>query len=211
MSYDFTRRYLPRINRKLFIYAVSPVYGNTLWLSLVYFRIGIYYMVLGILRTYLVLSRRKALKYSTEKRTAIEYRCYRRTGWLLFLLNIPMGGMITLMMQTDSTYTYPGYVIYVSAIYTFYAAIISVINTVKFHGKGSPILSAAKVLNLVAAMMSVLGLQTAMISQFSVNGESYRKLMNTITGVCVFAAVTVIAFYMLINSKVKKEEKHIDE
>lgn len=157
------------------------------------------------------MSRRKALKYSTEKRTAIEYRCYRRTGWLLFLLNIPMGGMITLMIQTDSTYTYPGYVIYISAIYTFYTAIISVINTVKFHSKGSPILSAAKVLNLVAAMMSVLGLQTAMISQFSVNGESYRKLMNTITGVCVFAAVTVIAFYMLINSKVKKEEKHIDE
>ena len=221
MSYDFTRRYLQDdifrvdvgIYRGLtanFLYMLFRLFTGIRYGSVWFISVSVYYMVLGILRTYLVLSRRKALKYSTEKRTAIEYRCYRRTGWLLFLLNIPMGGM-TLMIQTDSTYTYPGYVIYVSAIYTFYAAIISVINTVKFHGKGSPILSAAKVLNLVAAMMSVLGLQTAMISQFSVNGESYCKLMNTITGVCVFAAVTVIAFYMLINSKVKKEEKHIDE
>lgn len=32
-----------------------------------------------------------------------------------------MGGIIPLMVLTDSGYFYPGYVIYLSAIYTFYA------------------------------------------------------------------------------------------
>ena len=54
-------------------------------------------------------------------------------------------------------------------------------------------LSAAKVLNFIAAMMSILGLQTAMISRFSENGEAYRKMMNTITGGFVYGIVIVIA------------------
>ena len=72
-----------------------------------------------------------------------------------------MGGMIVLMVRTNSGFSYPGYIIYLSALYTFYAMAVSVINLVKFRRLGSPILSAAKVLNLVSAMMSVLGLQTA--------------------------------------------------
>ena len=63
-----------------------------------------------------------------------------------------------------------------SAFYTFYTMVISVLNLVKFRKLGSPILSAAKVLNFIAAMMSILGLQTAMISRFSENGEAYRKM-----------------------------------
>lgn len=66
---------------------------------------------------------------------------------------------------------------------------------------GSPILSAEKVLNFVAAMMSILGLQTAMISRVADNGENYRKMMNTITGGFVFGIVILIAVYMLFHSK----------
>lgn len=117
-----------------------------------------------------------------------------------FLLNIPMGGMIVLMVRTNSGFSYPGYIIYLSAIYTFYAMIISVINLVKFRRLGSPILSVAKVLNFVSAMMSVLGLQTAMISRFSENGENYRKMMNAVTGAFVWGIVIVIAVYMLFYS-----------
>lgn len=79
--------------------------------------------------------------------------------------------------------------------------ILSIINLVKFHELGDLILSAAKVLNFISAMMSVLGLQTAMISCFSENGGSYRKLMNTLTGSAVYLIVIVTAVYMLIRSR----------
>lgn len=121
------------------------------------------------------------------------------------MLNIPMGGMIILMIQTDSGFTYPGYLIYLSALYTFYMMILSVINLVKFRKMGSPILSAAKILNFVSALMSVLGLQTAMISRFSFEGEAYRKMMNTITGTAVFAAVIVTIIVMFIRSSKSKK------
>lgn len=80
------------------------------------------------------------------------------------------------------------------------------INLVKFRKMGSPIMSAAKVLNFVSALMSVLGLQTAMISRFSFEGEAYRKMMNTITGTAVFAAVMVTVIAMFIHSSKSKKE-----
>lgn len=77
----------------------------------------------------------------------------------------------------------------------------SVVNLVKFRRLGSPLLSAAKVLNFVSAMMSVLGLQTAMISRFSVRGEEYRRMMNAITGGFVYGIVLLIAVFMLLRAR----------
>ena len=112
--------------------------------------------------------------------------------------------MILLMVLTDSGYSYPGYIIYIFAIYAFYTIAASIVNLVKYKRLGSPILSAARVLNLIAALMSVLGLQTAMIEQFSTHNESFRRLMNTVTGGAVWSAVILIAVCMLYKSKNQK-------
>lgn len=160
-------------------------------------------MVLCIMRAYLAFGYRRKKE---KEEMAYELQCYRRTAAMLFILNIPMGGMIVLMVQTNSGFTYPGYLIYLSALYTMYIMALSVANLVKFRKMGSPILSAAKVLNFVSAMMSVLGLQTAMIARFSSNGEDYRKMMNAITGAVVFFIVMVTVAVMAVQaSKIKKE------
>ena len=179
-----------------FLYMLFRIAAGIRYASVWFISMGVYYMVLGGLRAYLAWSYRRA----DAGGAAGEYRCYRRTAWSLFLLNIPMGGMIVLMVKTDSGYSYPGYVIYLSALYTFYTVILSAVNLVKFRRAGSPILSASKVLNFVSAMMSVLGLQTAMISRFSSNGEGYRRLMNAMTGGFVYGAVIAIAIYMLAHT-----------
>lgn len=162
-------------------------------------------MVPGILHLFLILSYR-------NRSDIDKLRCYRRTTWLLFLLNIPMGGMIILMVLTNSGYSYPGYAIYISAMYTFYTMIGSIINLIKFRKFGSPILSAAKVLNFIAALMSVLGLQTAMIAQFGTESDSFRKMMNAITGGVIWLVVILIAVYMLCRSHtIKNEVKSVEQ
>ena len=186
-----------------FLYVVFRILVGIRYASVWFLTIAIYYLLLGIMRLSLILSYR-------NRSVKSELRCYRRTAWLLFLLNIPMGGMIVLMVLTDSGYSYPGYVIYLSALYTFYTIILAIVNLVKFRKLGSPILSAAKVLNFVAALMSLLGLQTAMISQFSTKGEDFRRRMNAITGGGVWFSVILIAVYMLLHSRKKKEVKSVD-
>ena len=177
-----------------FFYVVFRVAAGIRFASVWFISMAVYYLALGGLRLYLILCYRR-------RTPSLERRCYRNTAWLLFALNIPMGGMIAQMALNGSGYSYPGYMIYLSALYTFYAMIMSVVNLVKFRALGSPILSAAKALNVISAMMSILGLQTAMISRFSPNDMAYRRMMNAITGGFVYGGVIVIAVYMLMRSR----------
>ena len=177
-----------------FLYVVFRIFIGIRYASVWFITIAIYYLLLGVMRLSLILSYR-------NRNMKSELRCYRRTAWLLFLLNIPMGGMIVLMVLTDSGYSYPGYVIYLSALYTCNTVILAIVNLVRFRKLGSPILSAAKILGLIAALMSLLGLQTAMLSQFAAEGESFQRMMNAVTGGIVWFSVILIAVTMLVRSR----------
>lgn len=182
-----------------FLYVIFRIAVGISCASMWFIFMAVYYSVLGGLRAYLLICSRK-------RTPETERRCCRRTAQMPFLLNIPMGIMIMLTVFTDSGYSYPGYVIYLSAIYAFYAMAASAVNLVKFRRHGGPFLSAAGVLNFVSAMMSILGLQTAMLSRFSEDGEEICRTMNAVTGGFVCTAVVVIAVYMLMHSKKTERE-----
>ena len=97
-------------------YVVFRVMAAIHYASVWFLSMAVYYLVLGGLRAYLIVCYRR-------RTPELERRCYHTTAWLLFLLNIPMGGMIVLMVRTDSGFSYPGYIIYLSALYTFYSII----------------------------------------------------------------------------------------
>lgn len=162
--------------------------------------IAVYHIVLGCLRLNLAAVCRR-----TDRSAHIA--CYRRTAWLLFVLNIPMGCMVAQMVYQNASFSYPGHIIYASALYAFYALIAAIRGFVKYNKLESPVQSAAKALNLVAAMMSVLGLQTAMLTTFYSGDNAYRFTMNTITGGAVLCAVAAIAAYMLFKAKRFDREK----
>lgn len=163
-----------------------------------------YYFFFGIVRLILVHRSRKLKNIGENDKLFLEYRRYRICGILTFLINIAMTGMTFLMIRDNEHSEYPGFIIYLSAIYTFYAFIIAVRNLVKFHKIKSPILSASKALNFEAAMMSLFSLQTSMIAEFGGENEAeFRQIANTITGAAVCAATFGIAVFMIINSCVK--------
>lgn len=176
-----------------FLYVLFRGVAAVRFTSAWFVSMAVYYLVLGCLRVYLARSYRRH-----DRR--LGWKCYRRVGWLLFLLDIPMAGMVIMMVRTDSGFSYPGYVIYLSALYTFYAFGAAISNLVRYRRLGDPILSASKALGFVSALMSVLALQTAMIAAFSSHGDGYRVMMNSITGGCVCAIVAVLAILMLVRS-----------
>lgn len=183
-----------------FLYVIFRIVTGIRYASVWFISMAAYYFTLGLIRAYLIRCCRDP--------KADRIKCYRRSAQLLFLLNLTMGIMIVQMIMTNSGYSYPGYIIYLSAMYTFYTMILSIVNVVKFRRLGDPILSASRVLNFISAMMSVLGLQTAMISQFSEKDDDFRKLMNTLTGGAVYIIVIVTAVYMLIRSKKIRRGEH---
>lgn len=169
--------------------AVSAVLYSSLWEA----AISAYYLVLGITRFSMIFTLRK------ETSSENEWISYRRVGMLMLLLNVAMGGIIIQMVIHDKSYNYPGYVIYASAAYTFYLFTISIINIFKFRKLNSPVLSASKALNFAGALMSVISLQTAMITQFG--DEVFpRRTANAMTGFSVVIVTLIMAVYMIIRS-----------
>ena len=190
-----------------FLYMIFRFAAAARYASVWFFSMAVYDMALCMMRAYLAFGYRRR----AGKGASYELRCYRRTAVMLFLFHIPMGGMIVLMVRTNSGFSYPGYLIYLSALYTFHMMVLSIVNLVKFRKMESLILSAAKVLNFVSAMMSVLGLQTAMIARFSANGEKKKKMMNAMTGGAVFLIVMVTVVMMAVQSSKTEKEVELHE
>ena len=186
-----------------FLYVAFRTVTGIMYSSVWFISMAVYHMVLGCMRAVLIYGYRRR----DGKDYEYEYRFYRICAYMLFGLNIPMGGMILLMIRTDTSVSYSEYVIYLSAMFTFYTMIISVANMVKYRRAGSPVLSAAKVISFVSAMMSVLGLQTAMISKFSEKSDSFRTMMNGITGGVIYGIVIITAVLMLIKGKRASENE----
>lgn len=162
--------------------------------------IGIYYVMLSAIRFMLLRNVRITDKSKhSVKRKIQEWKSYRFCGIMMFLLSLAMSGMVIQMIWQNRSYEYKGYIIYISALYTFYCFISSISNVVSFAKRDNAILSAAKNLNLAGAIMSMFALQTAMFSAFG-GGEKLQRQMNTITGSAVCIIVTGMAVFMIVRS-----------
>ena len=162
---------------------LTALQSGSMWLL----SLGIYTLMLAIVRTDLTLSHHRGRKLPPDALPRHESRCYRRVAWSLLALNVPIGGLTLLMVSGQS----------VSALYTFVMMFLAISNLIRFRKLGSPILSAAKVLSLVAALLSLLTLQSALIDRFGTAQGSFRLLMTRLTGSAVYATVLVIAVWML--------------
>lgn len=180
-----------------FLYTVFRVVTGTVYSSVWFISIAVYYFLLGALRAYLIF----CYRCRPENSLAYEYRCYKNAGRMLLLLNLPMSGMVFLVVFENSGFLYPGVVIYLSALYTFYMAILSIVNLRKMRRLNSPVLEAARLLNFISAAMSVMGLQTAMIARFGQGDSGFRLRINSITGTGVCVLVLGISLYMAVNAR----------
>ena len=189
---------------------VAIVY-HSVWFGAV----AVYYLSLSGMRYLLVKYMKKAdavyeNSEDDNERYLMENRGYRVCGYLMFFLNVAMSGMTVQMVLHDKGYTYPGYIIYVSAMYAFYTLTMSIINMVKYRKLNSPVISAAKIIGFASALMSILALQTAMLTQFGAEQHDFIRLMNSMTGAAVCLAIFVMAIIMIYKSKKQTRNSVID-
>lgn len=103
------------------------------------------------------------------------------------------------MVNSNVAVVYEGYIIYLTAFYTFYLIISAIINVFIYKKYNSPILSSVKIINLLTASVSILMLQTTMIATFGENELEFMRLMNSITGGAISILTLSISTYMIIK------------
>lgn len=168
------------------------IFYRSVW----FITVSIYYLFLTVMRFLLLKNTR------TETDLIDDLKRYRMCGILLLVMNIALSGMVVLVVFENKGYHYSGVLIYVMAAYTFYINSFAVVNLVKFRKYKSPVLSAAKVVNFAAALVSLFSLETAMIEQFGNDGR-FRKQITAITGALVCILVLTAAVFMIISATVR--------
>lgn len=184
-----------------FLYAGIKLFSGIYYKSLWFVTLAVYYILLAVVRFALLHHVRLQEKKGYYK--ASEWHRYRLCGIILMVMNCSLTGIVVLAIHQNSGFEYPGILIYIMALYTFYATISAIINIIKFRKYGSPVWSAAKVINLTAALVSMLSLETAMITQFGAAEDViFRKIMLAATGFSISAIVLLMAVYMIISSTI---------
>lgn len=176
--------------------AVKLVYGihdRSVWFG----TLAVYYILLSLLRFLLL---RSARRNGFGADLISECLRSRLCGMILLLMNIVLTGVVILVVRKNEGFRYPGYLIYVVAMYAFYNIITAVRNVVKYRKYNSPVMTASKTIKLVAAVVSMLALETAMLAEFSEEGLEFQRLMTGITGGCVCAIVMVTAVAMIVKA-----------
>lgn len=184
-------------------YAVMKLFFGVYYRSVWFGTFGVYYTLLTIMRFLLL---RHVKKNAFGKELVSELKRYRLCGIILIPMNIALSGVVVLAVNQNKGFEYMGYLIYVVAMYAFYAVAAAVINLIKYRKYQSPVMSAAKVVSLASALVSVLSLETAMLSQFGDSDDlAFRQVMVTATGAGICAVILGTAIFMIVYATKRLE------
>lgn len=172
---------------------VSGIWYGSVWLI----TLGIYYLFLLCMRCLLAHYLRRV---PVGANLRAEYRRCRACGIVMALMNLALMGVIVLVLRQNRTFHYPGSLIYAMALYAFCAVASACVNLVKLRRQGSPVLSATKAISLAAALVSMLSLETAMLTEFGSGDDLTRQLLTGLTGGAVCLIILLMALVMILKA-----------
>lgn len=183
---------------------VSGVLFRSAWFGI----LAGYYAILAIMRFLLL---RFVNQNGIGKDRILEFKRSRLCGLILMTVNLTLSGAVLMILYQNKGYEYYGILIYVMAMYTFYITTVAIINIVKYRKYKSPIMSTAKIINLSAALVSMLALETAMFSQFGGDMEPQnRHLMIMLTGAGVSIVIVTMSIYMIVRASKEIKRSRLD-
>lgn len=172
---------------------MSAVIYKTYWFAI----FAVYYTIMAIMRYLLVrYINRKGIDSDKIGELSRARLC------LLILMNITiiLSGAVLMMIEFGRGFNYPGILIYVMAAYCFYITTCAVLDLAKNKGSRSPILSAAAVIRLTSALVSMLALETAMFAQFADSSSyEFQQLMIILTGAAICAVIVGISVCLIVR------------
>lgn len=159
--------------------------------------LSVYHLSLCTLYVFLVCrqSAGTEIEYPRQLRTA------RLAGLLLIILDFVLGGIMIQVIRFGRSYIYPGYWIYGGALLAFCSLTFAVLNILRYRKLNNPIFSAVGAVNLTVSLMSIFGLETALVTRFGSGDTSFREIITAITAAAVFVCVLVIAVRTIARSR----------
>ncbi|MGN1020764.1 MAG: hypothetical protein ACI4O7_10385 [Aristaeellaceae bacterium] len=192
---------------------ISALYGGaqcvvallerSVWLG----ALACYHMLLAGIRFCLIRSIRVRGIGRDER---AEWRRYRLCGVLLLLMTPVFAGILVVIVRRGSHVEYPGFLIYFAAVYAFGRIGVAASSVRKCRRYGSPVLRAAKDVSLMAAMVSVLSLEIAVLSRYGSMQRPafYQGVIGTMGGaICVCVLGRAIGMVVQASGRLKRPKE----
>ena len=183
--------------------AYMGIRNRSIW----YGALAAYYIALALLRggilTYHKGKRGKEVDAYRDEYT--KAKVYRNSGVILLLLNVALSSAIAQMIFSDAHFSYVGLTIFAYAAYAFYKITMSIVNLFKANKQPDLTIRAIRNINLADATVSILALQTALLTMFN-DGTMNISLMNTLTGTAVSLFTVGLGIYMTVTASKKMKE-----
>lgn len=180
------------------LYAATNVLSFFLYRSAWFAILAGYYTILAVMR-FLLLRFFRSTGVGNDR--MLEWRRSRLCGVILMTVNLTLSGAVLMILYENKGFEYHGILIYIMAMYTFYVTIHAIVNILKYRKYNSPVMITTKIISLSAALVSVLSLETAMLSQFGADTTpEFRRIMIAATGAGVSVAVIAMSVYTVLRA-----------
>ncbi len=168
-------------------------YHHTFWFC----SLGAYYICLAVMRFFLV---RHTSKYGPTEKMQEELQKYRICGWAFLVMNLALALILFFMIYWNRTFEHHMITAIAMAAYTFIAFTVAIVNVIKYKKYNSPVFSASKAISFAAALVSILTLESTMLTTFSDETMTavQQKLMLGVTGGVISVIIVATAIYMII-------------
>lgn len=172
------------------LHLFSGITNGSLW----FYSLAFYYALLAAMRFFL-------LKETAKRNLFTEYLHYRLCGVILLIINLILAVLVFFIVRQNRGFEHHYIVTIAMAAYTFTAVTKSIINIAGSKRHKSPVMSAARAISLAATLISVLSLETSMISAFG-DGEDllFRQIITAATGAAVCIIILAMAIHMIVGS-----------
>ena len=170
------------------------IYHASVW----FYTMAAYYILLAIMRFFLL---RHTRMYRPGRNRIREWKSYRFCGICLLFMNMALAVIIFYITWQNRTFHHHPITTIAMATYTFSTFTVAVVNLIRYRKYKSPVYSAAKIISLIAACVSMLTLETAMLTAFDESNDMvFRQMTTGLTGAAVAVFVLGVAVYMIRTS-----------
>lgn len=171
---------------------------HTFW----FYSLAGYYISLAVMRFFLVQHTRK---HNPGEKMLDELRKYRACGIVFLLMNLALALIIFFMVYWNRTFNHHEITTIALAAYTFTSLTFAIINTIKYRKYNSPVYSASKAISLASACVSVLTLESTMLTTFGTETMSLtgRRIFLGISGGAISVFIIAMAIYMIVQGTKK--------
>ena len=173
-------------------------YHNSLW----FYSMAGYYFMLALIRYFLAdYTKTYQANENEEKEIQKSLIC----GFLLLIMNIALGVVVALVVLQNKVFNYDVITTIALATYTFVSFTLAIVSCIKFRKFNSLVYSSAKSISLITSTVSMLTLESIMLSTFG-DGKDLRfsKVVLSTSGAVVVIFSIIVAVLIILKANKKR-------